>query len=219
MPSAEQLVAKAKEGAEFLLQILANQPNDHENYMPLATRVISYLEHSGIMTSSNQLQSRTWFIQALQRYATYDGDVDGSEDVARWCERQWNRLLQQNPENSTALTRLGQYWLFRAQPLLEQLYDAEATACGEHGSSYEQTASNATKRVLTAAVQEEMLSSQLEQLRSRPEYAEARRLLSNATSFLTRAIGMVPSSSRSYRPLLIEVNGSSIHAFGVRTGR
>lgn len=71
--------------------------------MPLARQVVSQIDHSQIMSSTQRLQERTWLIQGLQQYATYDEDTGAYQELARWCERQWNKILQQQSDNATAL--------------------------------------------------------------------------------------------------------------------
>ena len=98
---------------------------------------------------------------------------------------------------------LGKYWLYRAQPLLARIYDAEASVT--KGCSAGSVASGITNRALSAAANEDAWSPTLEQLRHRPEYVEARGLLNAATSFYARAVSNTPSSDPSYGYLLVEV--------------
>lgn len=103
MSSSEELLSKAKEGVAFLLQVLQSRPDSHEQYMSLASRITSYVDQSGITSKSTRLQERLKLVQAIQKYAVFDADVDGCQDVARWCERQWNGILHVDQNNAVAL--------------------------------------------------------------------------------------------------------------------
>jgi len=102
---------------------------------------------------------------------------------------------------------LGSYWLYRAQPLLTRIYDAEATMFGDVplGSSAETVACGVTSRVMSAATDDDTDSATMEQLRHRPDYVEARGLLSPATNFFSRAVEATSSTDPSYGYLLVEV--------------
>jgi hypothetical protein len=102
---------------------------------------------------------------------------------------------------------LGSYWLYRAQPLLTRIYDAEATIFGDApaGSSAETIASGVRSRVMSAATDDDRDSATMEELRHRPDYVEARGLLSPAANFFSRAVHATPSTDPCYGHLLIEV--------------
>lgn len=94
-----------------ILSMLKNNPASRVNYVPLARQIVSQVDQSQLMTNLNRLPERAWLLQGLQQYATYDTGTGGAQDVATWCEGQWNRVLQHDPENATALK--GHYFVFR----------------------------------------------------------------------------------------------------------
>lgn len=103
MPSKESLIAKAKENLSTVLSALHANPGSRAHYLPLAQQVITQVNQSQIMASSQRLPERTWFLQGLQQYATWDSGQGSFQEIAAWCETQWNGILQQYPQNSAAL--------------------------------------------------------------------------------------------------------------------
>ncbi len=103
MPPKETLIAKAKENLSLVLSALHANSAGRAQYLPLVRQVISQVDQSEIMGSSHRLLERKWFLQGLQQYATWESSQGGFQDIAAWCETQWNGILQQDPQNSAAL--------------------------------------------------------------------------------------------------------------------
>jgi hypothetical protein len=227
MPPKESLIAKAKENLSQVLSALHANPASKAHYLPLARQVVSQVDQSQIMSSPHRLIERKWFLQGLQQYATWGNTHGAYQEIAAWCETHWNGILHHDPQNAAALNgasflvsimvsgmhgadlpaALGSYWLYRAQPLLTRIYDAEAMVFGDvpTGSSAETLASGVRSRVMSAVTEDDTDSAIVEELRHRPDYVEARGLLSPAANFFSRAVNATPDTDPSYGHLLVEV--------------
>ena len=87
-----------------IVTMLRETPSLRTHYHVQASRVRVELDQSRIMEDANRLPARVWAIDSMQRYATYDAERGGIPDLASWCESQWQRVLQDDPENFAALT-------------------------------------------------------------------------------------------------------------------
>ena len=79
-----------------------------------ARTLISELQESPNFSSIIGVPRWTRLIRVLQKIAYLDPDGGGEPDIASWCERQWATILQNHPQNVTALQ--GQH-LLTIQPM------------------------------------------------------------------------------------------------------
>ncbi|KAH0548618.1 hypothetical protein GP486_007838 [Trichoglossum hirsutum] len=182
MENPEPLIASAK---YTIGQLNAANPSAFFQYEQHARTAINYVDRSQIMLNPARLDEQVWVIDSLQRFAQGSGGRVG--DVALWCEMQWNRVLQHNPENLSALQGLGNSWLSKAGALLARIRATEASSSSSSDDEAE-----------------------AERMRHTQDYVEARTLLLPATEFLRRAVGAARRSGRLTGSLLVMSAEASI---------
>src|SRR4051794_40696556 len=99
MENLERLIDTAK---TTISQINAASPSLLYQYEQHARVVVSYIDQSQLMLNPSRLDEQVWVVDSLQRFAQETTAAAGVE-VAKWCEGQWNRILQYHPENLAAL--------------------------------------------------------------------------------------------------------------------
>ena len=97
---AESLIATAK---TTISQINAAAPSLLNQYEEHARQVISYVNHSQLMTKPARLNEQIWILDSLQNWALRARTTPGVQAVASWCETQWGRVLENHLENLAAL--------------------------------------------------------------------------------------------------------------------
>ncbi|KAH7060521.1 hypothetical protein B0J12DRAFT_336660 [Macrophomina phaseolina] len=144
--------------------VLQSHPHAWRNYLPSARSIVAAVNS----TPSIGTDDMTWIVTVLQDLGFADADSGGVTDISNWCQSQWLAILESRPNSSAALSGLGQYWLYRAQPSLAKIHAEERDSSGSsRGSSGEQASET---RLHTA------------------HYVEARGLLSPAADYFARAV-------------------------------
>ena len=72
----------------------------------MARSVIDFLDQTSLLQRAARLEDQVAVVARLQDLAYHEPDLGGISDIARWCVRQWLRLLQQYGENVGALRGL-----------------------------------------------------------------------------------------------------------------
>jgi hypothetical protein len=103
MASAEGLIASAKTGLTNVRNSLNQYPDNWRNCTDAVRTCITYVEQSRIMTNPNRLEERLWIISEVQNFAYFDADNGYVQDAASWCEREWNKIINNNPHHVGAL--------------------------------------------------------------------------------------------------------------------
>ena len=86
--------------------------NDWERHVSSARAIIVSIDSTTLMQQPHRSAEQAWLIAGLQRFAYYQPDSGGVEDIAEWCVSQWLRLLQRVPESVDALQGALSYTRF-----------------------------------------------------------------------------------------------------------
>jgi hypothetical protein len=98
MENSEALIASAK---YVISQLNAASPAQLYQYEQHARTATNYIDRSQLMLHPARLEEQIWVVESLQKFA--QRSAGRLQDVALWCEMQWNRVLQHHPENLAAL--------------------------------------------------------------------------------------------------------------------
>jgi hypothetical protein len=80
--------------------------NQLNQYITLARSIIQFLDQTSLLQRAARLNDQVAVVARLQDLAYHEPDSGGVPDIARWCVRQWLRLLQQYGEDVGALQGL-----------------------------------------------------------------------------------------------------------------
>lgn len=106
----EQRLAICKAGINSIYNMLQNSSADWEGYLNFARSIITSLDLADFLSSRNRRDEQVWMISGMQRLAYHDADSGAVQFLADWCQRQWLRILQQDPSQVDALR--GRFLLF-----------------------------------------------------------------------------------------------------------
>lgn len=103
MDKYEQLVVSAKTELSNARVSIYRSPTQWRNFTDTVRACVSNIDTSRIMLGTNRLEERLWFINEVQNYAYFDADSGAITELASWCEREWNRVLNSHPTSVEAL--------------------------------------------------------------------------------------------------------------------
>ena len=89
--------------------MLRETPALWKNYQGRALGITTVINQNGIMRDPASVAWRAYCIGIIQRYATYDHETRRDYTLSTWCEREWHRVLLDDPENVRALTGKATY--------------------------------------------------------------------------------------------------------------
>ena len=84
--------------------MLRETPALWNRYRERASQVTAIVNQCGVMKDSNNVAWRTYCIDTIQRYATYDHETRMDHGLSTWCESEWHKVLCDDTENVRALT-------------------------------------------------------------------------------------------------------------------
>ena len=84
-------------------QINSASPGSLYQYEQHARAAVSYVDRGQLMFAPARLDEQIWVVDSLQRFTQATSATAGVQEVALWCEMQWNRILQYHAENLAAL--------------------------------------------------------------------------------------------------------------------
>ena len=84
--------------------MLKETPVLWRHYQERALRVTSIADQYGIMRDKGNVGWRTYCLNIIQRYATYDYETMRDYILSTWCERGWHQVLEDDSENVRALS-------------------------------------------------------------------------------------------------------------------
>ncbi|MCJ1239457.1 hypothetical protein MMC14_007453, partial [Varicellaria rhodocarpa] len=186
--------------------MLQETPVLWRHYQERALRVTTIADQYGIMRDKDNMGLRTNCLDVIQRYATYDHETMRDHILSTWCERGWHQVLEDDPENVRALSGLGRYWLFKAQPSLAKVYRAESLIGGISSTD------SSSNRLITDRVRATHTHHYEEIIQQyQPQYTDARTHLKAATDFFQRAVIASEAIHIVSGDLLIEAAQCHIH--------
>ena len=100
------LSAATKEELRKISAMLMETPALWTHYKARILQVMLEMDQAEIMRDADNLPKSAWELSLLQRYATSNHRIMDSFVLASWCERQWLKILQDDPDNVMALTRM-----------------------------------------------------------------------------------------------------------------
>lgn len=103
MDKYEQLVVSAKTELSNARVSIYRSPTQWRNFTDTVRACVSNIDTSRIMLGTNRLEERLWFINEVQNFAYFDADSGAITELASWCEREWNRVLDSHPTSVEAL--------------------------------------------------------------------------------------------------------------------
>jgi hypothetical protein len=100
----ESVVVSVKRLLSQIDNMLADDADDWESYLPGAQSAISSLDRINFIRIPDRLPEQRWIVQILQDYAYHDSDEGAVRDIAEWCQAAWLRILRDHPGDFAALT-------------------------------------------------------------------------------------------------------------------
>ena len=100
----EQKIAAVRAELWRIQNAIDSTENDWERQISAARSVINLVDSTSLMHQADQADNQISIISGLQRFAYYDVDSGGVQDIAEWCVTQWLRILQHDPESVEALS-------------------------------------------------------------------------------------------------------------------
>ncbi|KAK5124226.1 hypothetical protein LTR85_001929 [Meristemomyces frigidus] len=196
----EQRINVCKTSVAQINNVLRTSPQQWRTYLNLARSVIAHLDATTLMQQPSRATEQAWIIAALQRLAFADPDNGEVEDIAVWCARQWQILLQRDTQNVAALRGMGEAWLARAQPALSRIHrmDGSDSSGGSSQWSAPSITSTEDERQNTAA------TTEAERRCGTADYVEARGFLQPAVEYLERAVAAAPAQQALSGDLLVK---------------
>lgn len=180
----DEKIAVCRSGLNQIYEVLRTSPPRLRNYIELGRSITALLDSTTFMTRCSAAIEQIRIIDALQQLAYVDADNGAVADIAAWCSRQWQSVLDRDPTNVAALRGIGQSWQLRAQACLARLHRQDGSSSS--GGSSQQSALS-----LSPETRDRLSVSSREEAEARAgtqDYVEARHFLQPATEYLDRAI-------------------------------
>lgn len=99
----ESLVNSVKTFLTQLDNMLAEDADYWEDYLPPARSAIAVLDRIQFFELPGRLAEQRWIIQVLQDYAYHNPDEGNIQNIAEWCRTSWLRILHDHPEDVETL--------------------------------------------------------------------------------------------------------------------
>ena len=99
----ESLVNSVKTFLTQLNNLLAEDVDYWDDYLPPARSAIAVLDRIQYFELPGRLAEQRWVIQVLQDYAYHNPDEGSVEYIAEWCRKSWLRILRDHPEDVETL--------------------------------------------------------------------------------------------------------------------
>ncbi|KAK4550331.1 hypothetical protein LTR36_003298 [Oleoguttula mirabilis] len=196
----EQRINVCKTSVAQIYTMLRSSPQQWRAYLVLARSVTAHLDATSFMQQTSRTTEQNWIITALQRLAFADPDNGAVQDIAAWCARQWQVILQRVTHNVAALRGMGEAWLSRAQPALSRIHhvDGSSSSGGSSQWSAPSITSSDDERQNSAA------TTEAERRSGTADYVEARGFLQPAVEYLERAVTAAPAQQALSGDLLVK---------------
>ncbi|CUS09055.1 unnamed protein product [Tuber aestivum] len=106
---------------------LKKSPDGWQSYIGTIHSCVNNIDISGVMLDNGRLGERLQIIDEVQEFAYFDADNGGIDVLARWCEKEWNRIKESYPEHATAFEGHGRWWLLNAQQYVAKISREEGS--------------------------------------------------------------------------------------------
>lgn len=196
-PQTMMIVSRATQIADALDE----DPDNWRSHL-VWIRTVTKGAMGSLRNRGMDLYSQILVIQTFQRVAYMEPDTGGLVDISTWCLNNALELLQDHPEDVELLACewgthvcstqwltytlvIGKNWLYRAQPALSRIHEADQESPSSSGSIGAALSSSQEQRKAKLACEDERLSSR--------DYVDARGTLYAAGEKFEKALSIARS--------------------------
>lgn len=197
-PQTMMIVSRATQIADALDE----DPDNWRSHL-VWIRTVTKGAMGSLRNRGMDLYSQILVIQTFQRVAYMEPDTGGLVDISTWCLNNALELLQDHPEDVELLALIGKNWLYRAQPALSRIHEADQESPSSSGSIGAALSSSQEQRKAKLACEDERLSSR--------DYVDARGTLYAAGEKFEKALSI--ARSKPVPPLTPDLLTTAAEAF------
>jgi hypothetical protein len=197
-PQTMMIVSKASQIAEALDE----DPDNWSSHL-VWIRTITKGAVGSLRNRGMDLYSQILVIKTFQRVAYMEPDTGGLTDISTWCLNNALELLQDHPQDVELLALIGRNWLYRAQPALSRIHQAEQESPSSSGSIGVALSTNEEERKAEIAREDDRLETR--------DYVDARGTLYAAGEKFEQALSI--AKSKPNPPLTAELLTTAAEAF------
>lgn len=100
----ENLVEQCKTIVTQIDEMLAEYPSNFEAHLPGARSVMTTLDRIHFFRAASRVAEQNWLVTGLQELAYHDADNGNIQDIARWCQESFLKILRNHPNNADTLS-------------------------------------------------------------------------------------------------------------------